>query len=230
MNKSFIYNHSTVKLNFIRDKIKEYNSNSQTFSLDALQEKIFEVIFKEELSNYLKFCNMSIIRYDKFMGSQQEKEHGIEEFYKLMVNSIKEKIRIFCEAVTFIVHERDRKKSQINNLHFHYFFKIGQIISEFNSIFTFELKYIFTKTCKIFNNIEEHMKITIKNIKNDYLKPLFDKIWFTTDNTLNGIFKDFKYKDTYISSNQKIENLKIGTVERIVIFLKPIFENVRKLK
>jgi len=157
------------------------------------------------------------------MGSQQEKEHGIEEFYKQMANSIMEKIRIFCEAMTFIINERDRKKMQINNLHFHYFAKIGQLISEFNTIFTFELKYIFTKTCKIFNNIEENMKICIKNIKNNYLKPLFDKLWFSMDNYLNNTFKDFKYKDTYVSSNQKIENLKIGIIEKLVIFMKPIF-------
>lgn len=214
-----------MKLNFVREQIKEYNSNHTTYSIDALQEKVFDVIFKEELSEYLKFSNISIIRYDKFLGSQQEIEHGIEEFYKQMSNSIIEKIRIYCEAITFIIHERDKKKTQINNIHFHFFYKMGQIVSEFNTIFTFELKYIFTKTCKIFNNIEEHMKISIKKMKNDYLKPLFDKIWFSTDNYLNSVFKDFKYKDTYVSA-QKIEHLKIGIVERIVIFLKPIFSVV----
>jgi hypothetical protein len=223
LNKSFIFNKCTLKLNYISKEIKEYNSNPNTISIDSLQEKIFDVILKEEFSEYLKYCNISIVRYDKFMGSIQEKEHGIEEFYKLMANSIMEKIRIYCESITFIIDQRDKKKVLINNLHFHYFTKIGQLVSEFNTIFTYELKYIFTKTCKIFNNIEENMKINIKNIKNIYIKPLFDKIWFSTDNHLNTIFKDFKYKDTYVSSNQKIENLKIGTIERIVIFLKPIF-------
>ncbi len=221
LNKTFIFDNSTIKLNFIKNSIKEYNS--KTLSIDALQEKIFDVIYKDELSIYLKFCNISIERYHKFLGSTQEKEDGIEEFYKQMTSSIFEKFKIYSEATIFIINEKDRNKMNINNLHFHVFYTLGHIVAEFQSIFTIELKHIFNKTSKIFPNIEEHMKMMIKNIKSDILKPLFDKIWSSTDNYMKLIYKDFKHKDAYNISSNKIENMKIGVIERLTIFLKPIF-------
>lgn len=221
LNKTFIFENSTVKINFIKNSIKEYNSRSM--SLDALQEKIFDVIYKDELSFYLKFSNISIERYNKFLGSPQEREDGIEEFYKQMVTSVMEKIKIYCEAIIFIINEKDKNKQNINNLHFHVFYTIGHLAAEFNSIFTFELKHVITKTSKIFPNIEEHMKINIKNLKSDALKPLFDKICSSTDNYIKLIYKDFKHKEAYYVSSNKIENIKIGVIERLTIFLKPIF-------
>jgi len=228
LNKTFIFENSTYKINIIKNFIKEYNS--KTLSLDALQEKVFDVIYKDELSLYLKFCNISIERYNKFLGSIQEKEDGIEEFNNQMVESIITKIKIYCEAIVFIVNEKDKNKTNINNLQFHVFYTIGHLVAEFQSIFTFELKHVFNKTCKKFPTIEQYIKNVIVNIKSDYMKPLFDKIWSSTDNYMKLIYKDFKHKDAYNSSSNRIENMKIGVMERLNIFLKPIFTVVMLMR
>jgi len=221
LNRTFIYENSTLKINAIKNNIKEYNS--RTLSLDLLQEKFFDVIYKDELSLYLKFCNISIERYNKFLGSVQEKEDGIEELNNQMVDSITNKIKIYCEAIVFIINEKDKNKININNLHFHVFYTIGHLVAEFQSIFTFELKHVFNKTCKKFPTIEQGIKNIVASIKSDNLKPLFDRIWSSTDNYAKLIYKDFKHKDAYNSSSNKIENMKIGVIERLTIFLKPIF-------
>lgn len=221
LNKYFILENSTNKINLIQNFNKEYNSKA--INLDVLQEKVFDVIYKDELSLYLKFCNLSIERYNKFLGSSQEKEDGIEEFYKQVVKSITDKIKIFSDAIVYIVIEKDKVKTNINNLHFHVFYTIGHLVAEFQSIFLYELKPVFVKTCKIFPNIEEHMKMTIKSLTSEALKPLFDRIWASMDNYTKTIYKDFKYKEAYYTNSNKIENMKIGCVERLVIFLKPIF-------
>jgi len=221
LNKTFVYENSKVKINTIKNFIREYNS--KTLSLDALQEKVFDVIYKDELSLYLKFCNLSIERYSKFLGSDQEKEDGIEEYNNEMAESIMNKIKIYCEANVFIISEKDKSKVNINNLHFHVFYTIGHLIAEFQSIFTFELKHVITKTCKKFPSIEQSIKNIVASLKSNSLKPLFDKIWSSTDNYVKFIYKDFKHKDAYNNSSNSIEHMKIGVLERLTIFLKPMF-------
>jgi regulator of sigma D len=220
--RAFINLNYDCKIKMMDNMKKTFDS--KTINLDQFQNELLDLITSTNLSIITKFAVDTINRYNNLIRNKNQQIDMTASFCKDILDSIQKLLQTYCNLVTIIIEKRSSGGHTLTPTKFLFLSKITFLSGEFQQIFLYDLKDFF-KFFKFFEEIEDDVKRRVSKIELNIDK-LYIQISSFTSNSLNQIYKNIKYKETYNINKLNDYYSCSSEMELISNFLRPIFAAV----